>query len=732
MIAYLIKSVLCLLVLWAFYKVALEPLAAHRLKRFYLLGSLVVSLTLPLLTITYEVKVAPQPVEQSVAYFAPSDDSGNPLLVKEKMDSLSYVLGSIYMLGVLFFGFRFARNIYRIDSKIRYSEKRRCTDHTKVLLDQKVVPHSFLRFIFLPKSDFLSRKIAPEILEHERAHVIQKHSWDILTIELLQVLFWFNPLLFWFKKSIALNHEFLADQQALRQKANPFLYTQLLLQYSGGAHHTALSSPINYSLTRPPYNRAKKRILMLSKTFSAKKLATRLTFLLPVLALCIYFFNQDIVAKPVVQEHEKNSTKTKFEGKWKSTSQDLIFDVQDSNGGITWDIIKDGNAPIRYWPKLSKNGVYFTQGTEDVYYIIQDDILKDSKGNTFQKFENAAKHLRIYVSDPKIDINGNAATIKNFAQTINNITADWSKEDMMNYSLQFWTNNGVDKFVSQLTTEFRKTQLYKTNPSRELIPPPPPPAPKPPKVGELPPPPPPAPQTATAIENLNLITIEIDKNKNVYFNGQPIETNAIGERLESDYNQFSKEQRKSTIAVRIKVDGDTPMGTITDVKSPFYDFGIRKVSVSTVESGNKNALIEATENRNIPPPPPPPFQNSGKIISIRASGDTITFEGIRTDLQNFADTLDKFTQNWNEKKYRENAFGVMLYHSSNIDLDKLKEEMKKTDYFKKTGRSFLPPPPPAPRPPKIGEVAPPPPAPAPPKSLRDDQRDDQSWSRLLL
>ena len=93
-------------------------------------------------------------------------------------------------------------------------------------------------------------------------------------------------------------------------------YTNLLFNYSGGAHHTALSSPINYSLT-------KKRILMLSKTHSVKKLTARIALFVPVLALCIYFFNQEIVAKPAnLQEPEKMEDQN---DQTSATSTDTFF-----------------------------------------------------------------------------------------------------------------------------------------------------------------------------------------------------------------------------------------------------------------------------------------------------------------------------------------------------------------------------------------------------------------------
>ncbi|MDP5045204.1 MAG: M56 family metallopeptidase, partial [Leeuwenhoekiella sp.] len=290
------------MILWGFYKITLEQQAAHQFKRFYLLGSLVLALALPLITLSYTVAVEPQPAVEQVAFdtIAVTDEVNTS--IEETIHWTPILIGSIYAAGVLLFGFRFLGNLYRLREKVTYNERVKTKSHINVLLLEKIVPHSFLNYIFLPKNDFKNNAIAPEVLAHEQAHVSQKHSWDILFIEVLQVVFWFNPLLILLKKSIALNHEFLADSAALSQNKNVENYTNLLFTYSGSSHHTALSSPINYSLT-------KKRIIMLSKTRSVKKLATRLALFVPVLALCIYFFNQEIVAKPVeIQKLESQQT----------------------------------------------------------------------------------------------------------------------------------------------------------------------------------------------------------------------------------------------------------------------------------------------------------------------------------------------------------------------------------------------------------------------------------------
>jgi hypothetical protein len=94
---------------------------------------------------------------------------------------------------------------------------------TLVLVDEKTLPHTFLNHIFVNFDDYNQRTIEDELYTHELVHVTQKHTLDILFIELLITIFWFNPLLYLYKKAIQLNHEFLADQKVVESYNNvPF------------------------------------------------------------------------------------------------------------------------------------------------------------------------------------------------------------------------------------------------------------------------------------------------------------------------------------------------------------------------------------------------------------------------------------------------------------------------------------------------------------------------------
>ncbi|PHR87144.1 MAG: hypothetical protein COA80_19080 [Leeuwenhoekiella sp.] len=441
MLAYLIKSILCLLVLWGFYKITLEQTAAHYFKRFYLLGSLVLALTLPLITFSYTVEVEPQTVVAET-YFEPVafTEAPDAAPVDEPTNWLLVGLGIIYVAGVLLFGFRFLRNLNRLRHKIASNEKVRARSHINVLLTGKVVPHSFLRFIFLPRKDFKNNTIAPEILAHEQAHVTQKHSWDILAVEFLQVIFWFNPLLVFLKRSIALNHEFLADRAALAQNTTTENYTNLLFTYSGGAHHTALSSPINYSLT-------KKRILMLSKTKSIKKLATRLALFVPVLALCIYFFNEEIVAKPVYLKTLPSTNKL--------------------NTGLVKDSIDYSN--INYNSSRPDFDAY--QQKKEFFENKNIGLINCTTWRWAIKNHRKVEgneELSIFISDNTVKINGEKVEIDLFVKKLNSITQDWSQEQAMLYELNLAFDSEDNPTYLKLAKLFKKTRLYQIDPSHNL------------------------------------------------------------------------------------------------------------------------------------------------------------------------------------------------------------------------------------------------------------------------
>jgi len=137
-----------------------------------------------------------------------------------------------------------------------------------ILVEEKILPHTFLNYIFINKNDYENRKIEGELFTHELTHVRQKHTLDVLFIEILKTIFWFNPLLIFYKKAIQLNHEFLADEKVVTSYKNVPFYQSLLLEKASWNSNFYLASNLNFLVT-------KKRLIMMTKPRHIRELCSK-------------------------------------------------------------------------------------------------------------------------------------------------------------------------------------------------------------------------------------------------------------------------------------------------------------------------------------------------------------------------------------------------------------------------------------------------------------------------
>ncbi|EGV44541.1 M56 family metallopeptidase [Bizionia argentinensis JUB59] len=284
---YILKSSACLAIFMIFYKLILEKESIHHFKRFYLLAALLVSIAIPFITFTSYLEAAP--IITTVSSFSSESAVTAPEVAPTFSDYLPTILWSIYFLGVVIFAGRFANNLNQLIKRIKQNPKYKNHGFVHVLMTDLVYPHTFLQFIFLNKTKYETHDIPSEVLLHEETHAKQKHALDILFIEILQIIFWFNPLLYFIKKDIKLNHEFLADQAVLNTGTDTKTYQHILLAFSvstnmedAQTHH--LANAINYSLIK------KRFTVMKSHTSTTVKWVKGL-IILPLLAVLIYSFS---------------------------------------------------------------------------------------------------------------------------------------------------------------------------------------------------------------------------------------------------------------------------------------------------------------------------------------------------------------------------------------------------------------------------------------------------------
>ncbi len=300
MMVFLIKMTVCMLLLMGIYQLLLAKTAMHKFKRFYLLLSLVLPLVIPFIELESEdpdiaiiavnenltarllpavapeeplpkgtePAAAPTPTAEFTEVTAPGNDF-----------DAQWWLSAFYGIVALALLVRYGISIRAILNKSKTSANTTFQGSRVNILEQTVVPHNFLHLIFISRKDYEDSTMRKRLLTHELSHARQLHTIDILLLELLRIIFWFNPLYIFWSRAMRINHEYLADAAVLNQFKDVNTYKKLLLSFAG--HKTPgprLASPSNYSLT-------KKRFIMMTKKISKMNSFLRLAILTPLLIL---------------------------------------------------------------------------------------------------------------------------------------------------------------------------------------------------------------------------------------------------------------------------------------------------------------------------------------------------------------------------------------------------------------------------------------------------------------
>jgi beta-lactamase regulating signal transducer with metallopeptidase domain len=293
MTVFLIKSTLSMLVFLLFYKLVLEREKMHRINRFLLIFALIFSIMIPF--VTFELISENPIVTPSISsYVIPEIYIGNQMQTTAPIFTFENILRSIYTFGFLVFLFRFVRNLILLLRRIHEGEKIKKDGFTLVLIQDEMLPHSFWNYVFVNRNEYENNLIDDELFVHEKAHITQKHSLDILFIEALQILFWFNPLIYLYKKAIKLNHEFLADQKVNETFKEVVQYQKLLLQKAVG-NLVPIASNLNYSIT-------KKRFVMMTKNQSKLMTISKVSFSLLLFGAIFFTFSVEAQEKDFNEE----------------------------------------------------------------------------------------------------------------------------------------------------------------------------------------------------------------------------------------------------------------------------------------------------------------------------------------------------------------------------------------------------------------------------------------------
>jgi len=366
LILYLVQSSVALAALYGIYWVFLRNDTFFVLNRLYLIISAFFSLLIPIFRLNpndYEV------VKSAITYLDPvliiPDRIGNVIGVNLK---LIEVVGIIYLIGVVFFFARFIIQLLQILILVFHYGIQTEKGMKLVFVNKTIAPFSFFNLVFLPKS-MIDEKTLNMILLHERVHISQKHSLDLLFMGILSFFFWFNPFAWFMGRSIKTIHEFLADEGVLKVGQNQNHYQYVLMNQTPGFYVPYLSNNFNFSLI-------KYRIIMMTKTRSAMLARGKVLFAIPAMIALVFFFSagslRPLKAQELKNESNKATNAAKTSGSTVQRDQNAVksVDKQPAYTGGNEAQIKFLVANIKYPEEAKKKGI---QGKVFVSFIVKAD-----------------------------------------------------------------------------------------------------------------------------------------------------------------------------------------------------------------------------------------------------------------------------------------------------------------------------------------------------------------------
>ena len=262
------KVAVLLAVFYMFYRLLMERETFHRLNRAVLLLSVLASYILPVCIIT---------THQIVRMTAPLAEAHNTEIATIQTSTQTYwptVLLAVYLIGLA------AKLLYTILSTIRLHRFcSQCEQHlqkdgtTIAVSEQNLAPFSWWNTTVLSRADYEAHD--PALLAHEQAHIKSYHSVDILLMEMVVALQWFNPAAWLMRRDLRTIHEYEADEAVLSNGLDAHHYLTLLMQRSLIREDFPLANAISQK-------KLKDRFLMMSRKHSNPLKVFKVFYVLPV------------------------------------------------------------------------------------------------------------------------------------------------------------------------------------------------------------------------------------------------------------------------------------------------------------------------------------------------------------------------------------------------------------------------------------------------------------------
>jgi TonB-dependent SusC/RagA subfamily outer membrane receptor len=281
---YLLKSMILSGIFFGYYTLFLKNTIYHAYNRFYLLASMALSLVIPFFKLSMFTVSEEQAAgaKQVLIYLTQLPAS------QAQEESIAWEILVIIGISALFVGY-LAYSILKVFRLKAVSAKKQMGDFTFIETDLDEAPFSFFSNLFWKKSISMEDESGRKILQHELAHIREKHSWDRLFSQLICSIFWMNPFNWIMQKELQNIHEFIADRDAVGT-GEVDAFAKMLLQTYYGNHFLNPSHSFYYSSI-------KRRIIMLTTSNTPKYAYLRKVAVLPLVAITLVLFSIQLSAQ---------------------------------------------------------------------------------------------------------------------------------------------------------------------------------------------------------------------------------------------------------------------------------------------------------------------------------------------------------------------------------------------------------------------------------------------------
>lgn len=284
MLTYFLQVNVCWLLFYGVYYALLSKETFFKLNRIWLIASLLCGLALPFAADYFAVKVeATHLLTLTLDTFVVSATALKHNLAADTEGVVLKTVAVIYGLGCAVLTARFLAGLFLIFKILKQAKIEQQDGFKLAFTEGGVPPFSFFNYIFINPNEFENYDFQ-QIMQHEKAHVRQRHSYDVVFLEILNIVFWCSPFIYFYKTSLRNVHEYLADEAVLRDNATPLRkeslgqYGRLLLRQRQSGMALSLTSNISNHF----FSQLKKRILMMTRNKSKRPALIKYALAAPI------------------------------------------------------------------------------------------------------------------------------------------------------------------------------------------------------------------------------------------------------------------------------------------------------------------------------------------------------------------------------------------------------------------------------------------------------------------